>query len=115
MTRFSVTITRLCTTNEEKLNGYNIIDLGEYGKLHVEYVYFSKIEGYWYPTPKAIAESKDPYIRYSNIGDAPFYVSIRYYPKDNDVHYEIMNLLGVHICDVLRNVKLRLDTLRLAE
>jgi len=115
MTKFSVRLERFCVLNEEKEKGYNILDLKGYGKLYAEYIYYGKIEGFWYPTPKALAENKDPNVRDLNIAEAPFYVSVRYRPKDIELHHEIMSLDKVHIYDVLKNAKLELETLELCE
>jgi len=115
MTKTSVKLEKFCVTQEEERNGYNVIDLKGYGKLHAEYIYYGTIEGYWYPTPKALAESEDLRIRDLNIAEAPFYVSVRYRPKDIELHHEIMNLDRVHIYDILKNARLELETLVLCE
>lgn len=115
MTKFSVRLERFCVLDEEKEKGYNILDLKGYGKLYAEYIYYGTIEGYWYPTPKALAESEDPNIRDLNIAEAPFYVSVRYRPKDIELHHRIMELDRAHIYDVLKNTRLELETLVLCE
>lgn len=115
MKRVSVRNDRFYTEGEEEEKRYNIIDLKHYGKLELRSIFYNRVEGFWYPTPRALAESRDLLIRDLNIGDAPFYVSIYYKPRNVELYYKLMSRERVHIYDMLSNMELMLDRIYLED
>ncbi len=111
MQRVSVKNDRFYTEREEEEKGYHMVDLRHYGKLELSVIYYNRVMGFWYPTPRALAESRDPLVRDLNIGDAPFHVSIMYKPRDAELFYRMMSRDRVHIYDLLSNMELLLDTI----
>lgn len=113
MTKTSVKLEKFCVTQEEERNGYNVIDLKGYGKFRVEYVHYNRLVGFWYPTPRALAESEYYWIRDLNIAEAPFYATVWFEPRDRDFYHELLKMDKIHVYDLLRNIKLDLSSLNL--
>lgn len=82
---------RIYFMEDEKLRGWNYVDLGEFGDFYGEYVLPEKhtIYGYWYPTKWTIRRSKDPVMQNLSIKDAPFWASLKYMPEIEQEEEEI--------------------------
>lgn len=82
---------RIYFTEDEKIRGWNYVDLDEYGDFYGEYVLPDKrtMFGFWYPTKWVIRRSKDPVIRKLTIKDAPYWASLIYRAEIKEEEEEI--------------------------
>ena len=79
-------------TEEEKLRGWNSVDLNDWGTFYGDYVVPEerKIFGHWYPTEWALQKTDDPELKQLSFDDQPFYVSISYMPLCENEEGELL-------------------------
>lgn len=79
-------------TEEEKLKGWNSVDLNDWGDFYGEYIVPEerKIFGHWFPTEWALQETDDPELKQLSFDDQPFYVSISYMPLCENEEEEVL-------------------------
>ena len=79
-------------TEEEKLRGWNSVDLNDWGDFYGDYVVPEerKIFGHWFPTEWALQETDDPELKQLSFDDQPFYVSISYMPLCENEEEEVL-------------------------
>ena len=79
-------------TEEEKLRGWNSVDLNDWGDFYGDYVVPEerKIFGHWFPTEWALQETDDPELKQLSFDDQPFYVSISYMPLCENEEEELL-------------------------
>lgn len=85
-------VRKLEFTEEERLKGWNVVYLSEWGDFYGEYIVPEqrKVYGYWYPTEWSLQETDDPELKQLSFDDQPFYVSISYMPLCENEEEEVL-------------------------
>jgi len=90
-------------TEDEKLKGWNHVDLGDFGDFYGDLIVpeLREIYGWWYPTEYTLKETDDPEIKELDMKHAPYWVSLIYLPNEFKDEEELLQAEDVMASDFL--------------